>query len=208
MLKKSCVIQCNITLIPLGQYYTGQSPKLVPQNLKNNFFQDKFYSLKAHAYYFTVLIYFATWRVNKLGIFTHFTSTNLSWCSQSINSLIYVYYAYPQLLFMSPPLITFFAVLLRPPPYIFLLCISCLCISYIHILCKYIYIYIYIHIFIKVVIYISSLKLSTTRKVLKSYKSKMSIIYIYIYICNHESIVPSWLAPQWLCGNCALGHMR
>ena len=147
MLKKSCVIQCNITLIPLGQYYTGQSPKLVPQNLKNNFFQDKFYSLKAHAYYFTVLIYFATWRVNKLGIFTHFTSTNLSWCSQSINSLIYVYYAYPQLLFMSPPLIRFFAVLLRPPPYIFLLCISCLCISYIHILCKYIYIYIYTYIY-------------------------------------------------------------
>ena len=64
----------------------------------------------------------------------------------------------------------------------------------------------------KVVIYISSLKLSTTRKVLKSYKSKMSIIYmyiyIYIYICNHESNVPSWLSPQWLCGNCALGYMR
>ena len=60
VLKKSCVIQCNITLIPLGQYYTGQSPKLVPQNLKNNFFQDKFYSLKVHAYYFTVLIFFAT----------------------------------------------------------------------------------------------------------------------------------------------------
>ena len=34
----------------------------------------------------------------------------------------------------------------------------------------------------KVVIYISSLKLSATCKVLKSYKSRMSIIYIYIYI--------------------------
>ena len=33
-------------------------------------------------------------------------------------------------------------------------------------------------------------------------------IYIYIYVCvsvcnmcNHENNVPSWLSPQWLCGN-------
>ena len=36
------------------------------------------------------LIYLATWRAAKLGIFTHFTFTNLHQCSQSINSLIYV----------------------------------------------------------------------------------------------------------------------
>ena len=64
------------------------------------FFQDKFYSLKAHAHYFTVLIYLATWRVVKLGIFSHFTSTNLSRCSQSNNLLMYVYYTDSQLLFM------------------------------------------------------------------------------------------------------------
>ena len=49
------------------------------------------YSLKAHAHYFTVFIYLETWRGTKLGIFTPFIFTNLSWCSQSINSLIYVY---------------------------------------------------------------------------------------------------------------------
>ena len=32
-------------------------------------------------------------------------------------------------------------------------------------------------------------------------------IYIYIYICNHENNVPSWLSPQWLCGNtCTWAH--
>ena len=56
-----------------------------------NFFQDKFYSLKVHAHYFTVLMYLATWRAPKLGIFTHFTFTNSPRCSQSINTLIYVY---------------------------------------------------------------------------------------------------------------------
>ena len=25
-------------------------------------------------------------------------------------------------------------------------------------------------------------------------------VHIYIYICNHENNVPSWLSPQWLCG--------
>ena len=44
---------------------------------KKNFFQDKFYSLKAHAHYFTILIYLATWRTAKCGIFIHFTFTNL-----------------------------------------------------------------------------------------------------------------------------------
>ena len=36
-------------------------------------------------------MYLATWRVAKLGTFTHFTFTNLSWCSQSINTLIHAY---------------------------------------------------------------------------------------------------------------------
>ena len=32
-------------------------------------------------------------------------------------------------------------------------------------------------------------------------------IYTYIYICNHESNVPSRLSPQWLCGNsCTWAH--
>ena len=57
---------------------------------KKTFFQDKFNSLKAHAHYFTVLIYLATSRAAKLGKFTHFTFTNLPQCSQSINSLTYV----------------------------------------------------------------------------------------------------------------------
>ena len=60
------------------------------------FFQDKFYSLKAHTHYFTVLIYFATWRAAKLGIFMHFTPINLLWCSQTINSLMYAYHTDPQ----------------------------------------------------------------------------------------------------------------
>ena len=41
------------------------------------FFQDKFYFLKAHAHYFAVLIYLANRRAAKIGIFTHFTFTNL-----------------------------------------------------------------------------------------------------------------------------------
>ena len=48
-------------------------------------------SLKSHAHYFTVFIYLETWRGAKLGIYTHFTFTNSPWCSQSMNSLIYVY---------------------------------------------------------------------------------------------------------------------
>ena len=62
-----------------------------PKIKKNFFFQDKFYSSKAHAQYFTVLIYLATWRAAILGIFTHFTSINLPQCTQSINSPMYVY---------------------------------------------------------------------------------------------------------------------
>ena len=65
--------------------------KLTPKKKKKPFFQDKFNSLKAHAHYFTVLIYLATSRAAKLGKFTHFTFTNLPQCSQSINSLTYVY---------------------------------------------------------------------------------------------------------------------
>ena len=61
------------------------------KNQKIIFFQDKFYSLKDHAYYFIVVIYFPTGRAAKLGIFTHFTFKNLPQCSQSINWLIYVY---------------------------------------------------------------------------------------------------------------------
>ena len=52
--------------------------KIGAQKIKKTiFFQDKFYSVKAHAHYFTVLIYLVTWRAAKLGIFTHFTSINL-----------------------------------------------------------------------------------------------------------------------------------
>ena len=57
---------------------------------KSKQFFSKIYSLKAHAHYFTVLIYLATWRAAKLGIFTHFTFTNSPQCSLSMNSLIYV----------------------------------------------------------------------------------------------------------------------
>ena len=37
----------------------------------------------------------------------------------------------------------------------------------------------------------------------------MYILYIcvYIYICNHENNVTSWLFPQWLVETHALGHM-
>ena len=62
-----------------------------PKSQKIFFFQDKFYSLKAQAHYFTVLIYSANSRAAKLGIFTHFSFTNSPRCSQSINSLIYVF---------------------------------------------------------------------------------------------------------------------
>ena len=64
-----------------------------PKNYKAIFFfQNNFYSLKAHAYYFTVIIYLAPCRAAKLDIFTHFMFTNIGIrCGQSTNSLIYVY---------------------------------------------------------------------------------------------------------------------
>ena len=71
------------------------------KELRTIFFQDKFYSLKAHAHDLTVLVYLATWTAVRLGIFSHFASTNLSWCSQSNNLLMHVYYPDSQLLFMS-----------------------------------------------------------------------------------------------------------
>ena len=50
---------------------------------------------------------------------------------------------------------------------------------------------------------VSGHKWSTTHRVLKSYKSKMGIIYI----CNHENNMPSRLSPQWLYGNsCTWAH--
>ena len=82
------------------------------------FSQHNFYSQhKAHAHYFTVLVYLATWRAAKLGIFTHAMSIKLPQCSQSINSLMYVYYTDPQLFFMSawPQLWSHFFVIPPPP---------------------------------------------------------------------------------------------
>ena len=38
-------------------------------------------------------------------------------------------------------------------------------------------------------------------QVLKPYRSKVNVIYIYIYICNHENHVSSQFPPRWLCGN-------
>ena len=65
--------------------------RFAPKKLKSNFFWYVLYPLKAHSHYFTVFIYLEAWRGAKIGIFTHFTYTNLPWCSQSMNSLIYVY---------------------------------------------------------------------------------------------------------------------
>ena len=71
---------------------TSAREKIGAQKIKKQiFFEDKFYPLKAHEHYFTALIYLAIWRAAKLGIFTHFTITNLPWCSRSTNLLIYVY---------------------------------------------------------------------------------------------------------------------
>ena len=76
--------------------------KIGAQKIKKQFF-SKISSIlwKAHAHYFTFLIYLATWRAAKLGIFTHFLFTNLPRCSQSITTNICVLYADPQVLFMS-----------------------------------------------------------------------------------------------------------
>ena len=71
--------------------------KLAHINFKKNFSQGKFYSLRAHADYLTVLKYLATWRTAKLGIFIHSLSRNLPWCSQSINSHSWLHF------FILPP---------------------------------------------------------------------------------------------------------
>ena len=87
-----------------------------PKIKKQFFFQGKFYLLKAHAHYFTVLIYLATWRAAKLDIFTHFTFTNLPRCSQNINSLIYVYFMQIRscFLWLLDQLWSYFFILLPP----------------------------------------------------------------------------------------------
>ena len=86
----------NIYADPNTGCFSHQWPLLgmrnvTPKKLKNNFSQDKFYSLKAHAHYFTAFIYLATWKATKFGIFTYFMFINLPRCSQSMNSLICVY---------------------------------------------------------------------------------------------------------------------
>ena len=80
-----------LPMLVLIQFFTLGHKKIGAQKIKTFYFQDKFYSLKAHVHYFTVLIYLPTSRAAKLLIVTHFTFTNLPWCSQSINSLIYVH---------------------------------------------------------------------------------------------------------------------
>ena len=68
--------------------------KSAPKKLKSSFFLRQGLFFKGSSTYFTVLIYVATRRDAK-RIFTHFTSINLPWCSQSITSLMYVYYTDP-----------------------------------------------------------------------------------------------------------------
>ena len=86
---KTALIQAVFTLVT-----TFGSNKIGTRKIKKLFFfQKSFYSLKAHAYYFTVLIYLTTWylttwNADKVAIFTHFTSINLPW--YSLNSLMYV----------------------------------------------------------------------------------------------------------------------
>ena len=71
--------------------------KISTHKFKKKIFQGKFYSLRAHADYLTVLKYLATWRTAKLGIFIHSLSRNLPWCSQSINSHSWLHF------FILPP---------------------------------------------------------------------------------------------------------
>ena len=52
--------------------------------------QDKLYSLKAHAHYFTVFIYVATWRAAKLGILPILHSQTNPDVAKT-QTLIYVY---------------------------------------------------------------------------------------------------------------------
>ena len=61
--------------------------KFAPKKLKNNFFLIYVISFKGSC---TLLHCFYILRNLKL-VFTHFTFTNLPWCSQSMNSLMHVY---------------------------------------------------------------------------------------------------------------------
>ena len=65
-----------------------------PKKLKTGAFLryiSKLYSLKVHAQYFTVLIYITTRIAGKLGIFTHFTSTNFHQLSKASSRSLYIY---------------------------------------------------------------------------------------------------------------------
>ena len=95
--------------------------KLVSKKLKNIFSKMRY--SHAHAHYFIVFIYLATWRAAKLGIFTHFFFKNLPWCSQSMNSLICILCTDPQLLFMSAWSQSLSHFFVLPPPKI-ILCIT------------------------------------------------------------------------------------
>ena len=68
--------------------------KLAPKKLKNNFFLIYVISFKGSC---TLLHCFYILRNLKL-VFTHFTFTNLPWCSQSMNSLMCILYTDPQLI--------------------------------------------------------------------------------------------------------------
>ena len=54
-----------------------------------------------------------------------------------------------------------------------------------------------------VYIYISGQKWSTAHRVLKSYRSKIGLIYM----CNHKNNAPFRLSPQWLWTTHALRYM-
>ena len=105
-----------LPMLVLIQFFTLGHKKIGAQKIKTFYFQDKFYSLKAHVHYFTVLIYLPTSRAAKLLIVTHFTFTNLPWCSQSINSLIYEYSVQISSRAWSQLGSHFFVLPLPPPP--------------------------------------------------------------------------------------------
>ena len=133
--------------------------KSAPKNWKTIFYQDKFCYLKAPAHYFFVLIYLPTWRAAKL-VFLLITSINVPRCGQSINSLVYVYYTDPQMLFMSAwsQLWSHFFILLPSkknfcisPPLIYIYIYIYIYIIYI---CNILYIYIHIYVYTYICIYI------------------------------------------------------
>ena len=123
--------------------------KPASKKLKNMFFQDKFCSLKAHAHYFTVLIYLATWRAAKLRIFTHFTSINFLQCSQSINSPLTDRHLFYECLFLV--VIALLRTTATPPKILYY---PWMYDTYIKNTYIYIYIYIYIHMYIYIYIFI------------------------------------------------------